>query len=74
MYVNYGRMEDFQLLASMNISLSGCVCIARYGMIFRGSKVRHCVFIQYVCTYGYSQVCYVPELCGVCDHTHLSLL
>jgi N-acetylated-alpha-linked acidic dipeptidase len=37
-YVNYGRMEDFQLLASMNISLSGCVCIARYGKIFRGSK------------------------------------
>ncbi|CAK9301359.1 unnamed protein product [Gordionus sp. m RMFG-2023] len=41
-YVNYGRFEDFQLLQTeFNVSLQGKIAIARYGMNFRGSKVKH---------------------------------
>lgn len=40
MYVNYGRLEDFLYLnRTLNLSLEGHVCIARYGEIFRGDKV-----------------------------------
>jgi N-acetylated-alpha-linked acidic dipeptidase len=38
-YVNYGRLEDFLYLnRTLNISLEGHICIARYGQIFRGDK------------------------------------
>jgi N-acetylated-alpha-linked acidic dipeptidase len=37
-YVNYGRYEDFQMLASHGIHLQGKIAIARYGKIFRGLK------------------------------------
>ena len=40
-YVNYGRVEDYQLLMSNDsrINLTGAIFIARYGKIFRGDKV-----------------------------------
>lgn len=39
-YVNYGRMEDFQhLVNKLNVSVAGKIVIARYGKIFRGDKV-----------------------------------
>jgi len=37
-YVNYGRLEDFQLLESMGVNVQGKICIARYGSVFRGNK------------------------------------
>ena len=39
-YVNYGRVEDFQTLEKWNIDVRGKVAIARYGRIFRGDKAR----------------------------------
>lgn len=48
-YVNYGRLEDFLYLnRTLNLSLEGHICIARYGEIFRGDKVV-CVC---VCVWG----------------------
>ena len=39
-YVNYGRISDFQYLVyNLSLNLTGNVCIARYGQIFRGDKV-----------------------------------
>nr|KAG5703745.1 hypothetical protein BaRGS_023034 [Batillaria attramentaria] len=41
-YVNYGRIEDFQFLANNHsINFTGRVVIARYGKIFRGDKVHN---------------------------------
>lgn len=37
MYVNYGRVEDFVNVTRL-INITGCICIARYGKIFRGNK------------------------------------
>nr|QHX41452.1 N-acetylated-alpha-linked acidic dipeptidase [Halisarca dujardinii]QIZ30868.1 N-acetylated-alpha-linked acidic dipeptidase [Halisarca dujardinii] len=37
-YVNYARREDFQNLTDMGVNVSQCICLARYGQIFRGSK------------------------------------
>jgi N-acetylated-alpha-linked acidic dipeptidase len=39
-FINYGKLEDYDTLTSMNISVSGCVCIARYGISFRGSQAK----------------------------------
>ena len=39
-YVNYGREEDFSELAQRGINISGSICIARYGQIFRGDKTK----------------------------------
>lgn len=40
MYVNYGRVEDYQwLLSNKSINVTGKIVIARYGKIFRGDKV-----------------------------------
>ena len=40
MYVNYARIEDFRLLQNnYSIDLTGKIVIARYGQIFRGTKV-----------------------------------
>lgn len=36
-YVNYGRVEDFENVTE-SVNLTGCICIARYGKIFRGNK------------------------------------
>lgn len=42
-YVNYGRVEDFELLSdpegSYFTNVQGNICLARYGEIFRGNKV-----------------------------------
>jgi N-acetylated-alpha-linked acidic dipeptidase len=38
-YANYGRLEDFNELASQHIDLHGKIVIARYGSNFRGVKV-----------------------------------
>lgn len=40
-YVNYGRVEDFERLTSpqYNINLTGRIAIMRYGKIYRGNKV-----------------------------------
>ncbi len=41
-YVNYGTIEDFQKLdEELNIDVTGKICIARYGKIFRGDKVNN---------------------------------
>ncbi|CAL4093385.1 unnamed protein product, partial [Meganyctiphanes norvegica] len=39
-YVNYGRVEDFDKLESLGVNVSGHIAIARYGKIFRGNKVH----------------------------------
>ena len=39
-YVNYGRQNDFRYLTlRLGLNLTGYICIARYGEIFRGDKV-----------------------------------
>jgi N-acetylated-alpha-linked acidic dipeptidase len=38
-YVNYGRLEDFEQLASRHIDVRGKIVLARYGANFRGVKV-----------------------------------
>ena len=38
-YANYGRLEDFDQLASHHIDLHGKIVIVRYGANFRGVKV-----------------------------------
>lgn len=35
-----GRDEDFQYLETLNISLTGCIVLIRYGSIFRANQVR----------------------------------
>jgi len=37
-YVNYGRYEDYQAIA--NVNLTGKIVIVRYGQIFRGQKAK----------------------------------
>ncbi|KAL4238330.1 hypothetical protein ACF0H5_003040 [Mactra antiquata] len=39
-YVNYGRVEDYEHLSSKNINISGKIAFARYGKIYRGDKVH----------------------------------
>ncbi len=38
-YANYGRLEDFNELASRHIDLHGKIALIRYGVNFRGVKV-----------------------------------
>jgi len=38
-YANYGRLEDFDLLAARHIDLRGKIVLCRYGANFRGVKV-----------------------------------
>ncbi|XP_064110869.1 N-acetylated-alpha-linked acidic dipeptidase 2-like [Macrobrachium nipponense] len=40
-YVNYGRVEDFEKLDKLGIDVTGHVVMARYGKIFRGNKLLH---------------------------------
>lgn len=37
-YVNYGRVEDFEKLKAVGVNITGKIAIARYGYIFRGNK------------------------------------
>ena len=46
-YVNYGREKDFTELSNRGINVSGSICIARYGQIYRGDKEKYAV--QYGC-------------------------
>lgn len=39
-YVNYGTFQDFEDLRKANISLEGKIALAKYGLIFRGLKVK----------------------------------
>ncbi|CCC10262.1 hypothetical protein SMACR_02840 [Sordaria macrospora] len=39
-YVNYGTYQDFDDLLKANVSLAGKIAIARYGLIFRGLKIK----------------------------------
>lgn len=39
-YANYGRKEDFAVLAAMGIDVRGKIVLARYGGNFRGYKAR----------------------------------
>ena len=38
-YANYGRLEDFKLLAARHIDVKGKIVLIRYGRNFRGVKV-----------------------------------
>lgn len=38
-YANYGKIEDFEYLQSLNISVENKIVIVRYGGNFRGTKV-----------------------------------
>ncbi|PIA43174.1 hypothetical protein AQUCO_02000544v1 [Aquilegia coerulea] len=40
-YVNYGRVEDYDTLKQMGVNVSGTVVLVRYGEIFRGDIVRN---------------------------------
>ncbi|CAL4102285.1 unnamed protein product, partial [Meganyctiphanes norvegica] len=40
-YVNYGRVEDFEQLDKLGVNISGHIVMARYGKIFRGNKITH---------------------------------
>lgn len=37
-YVNYARVQDFEILQQQGIDVKGKIAIARYGQIFRGVK------------------------------------
>ena len=39
-YVNFGRVEDYQQLERMGISARGAIVVVRYGGIFRGVKAK----------------------------------
>ncbi|WP_131741133.1 M28 family peptidase [Actinomadura roseirufa] len=39
-YANYGRPEDFALLAERGVSVKGKIVLVRYGRVFRGIKPR----------------------------------
>jgi N-acetylated-alpha-linked acidic dipeptidase len=39
-FVNYGTYQDFEDLQAANISLKGKIALAKYGLIFRGLKVK----------------------------------
>ncbi|XP_078671117.1 putative N-acetylated-alpha-linked acidic dipeptidase [Branchiostoma floridae x Branchiostoma belcheri] len=40
-YVNFARAEDFQtLVQGLGVDVTGKICIARYGKIFRGNKAK----------------------------------
>jgi hypothetical protein len=39
-YVNYGRLEDYEKLKELGVSPEGKILLAKYGRIFRGNIVR----------------------------------
>ena len=40
-YVNYGRIEDFNRLGDLGVNVSGKIAMMRYGKIYRGNKILH---------------------------------
>ena len=41
-YVHYARIEDLEKLKELGVSVEGKICMARYGKIYRGNKLKHC--------------------------------
>ena len=41
-YVHYARVEDLRELKNLNMTVEGKICMARYGKIFRGNKIKNC--------------------------------
>ena len=41
-YVHYARVEDLRKVKELGLDLKGKICMARYGKIFRGNKLKHC--------------------------------
>ena len=41
-YVHYARVEDLRKVKELGLDLRGKICMARYGKIFRGNKLKHC--------------------------------
>lgn len=39
-YANYGRKQDFDQLAELGVNMTGKIAVVRYGLIYRGLKVR----------------------------------
>jgi N-acetylated-alpha-linked acidic dipeptidase len=39
-YANYGRAQDYDVLAQNGVSVKGRIVLARYGQVFRGVKTR----------------------------------
>ena len=39
-FVNYGTYQDFEDLVAANVTLKGKIALAKYGLIFRGLKVK----------------------------------
>ena len=39
-YVNYGRVEDFEQIAALGVPVENRIVIFRYGKIFHGDKVQ----------------------------------
>lgn len=39
-YANYGRKEDFDALLRLGVNMTGKIAIIRYGIIYRGLKVK----------------------------------
>ncbi|XP_067026135.1 glutamate carboxypeptidase 2-like [Acropora muricata] len=40
-YVNYGRVKDFDKLKNLSVNVTGKIAIMRYGKIFRGNKIAN---------------------------------
>ncbi|XP_068727027.1 putative N-acetylated-alpha-linked acidic dipeptidase [Montipora capricornis] len=40
-YVNYGRVRDFEQLKNLSVNVTGKIAIMRYGKIIRGNKVAN---------------------------------
>ncbi|KAF8036421.1 hypothetical protein BT93_C2208 [Corymbia citriodora subsp. variegata] len=40
-YVNYGRVEDYETLKEMGVNVTGTVVLAKYGEIYRGDIVHN---------------------------------
>ena len=60
-YVNYGTINDFLYLTeNLSLSLSGRICIARYGHNYRGDKVCHFLMHGY-CFSGFSVASYIKD-------------
>lgn len=41
-FVNFGRVEDIQMLKDLGVNLTGKIAISRYGKIFRGNRLKNC--------------------------------
>jgi len=61
-YVNYGRIEDYQrLINQLGVNVNGCIAIARYGRIFRGDKVSRRVALTQLLMLLYLNSLHMPR-------------